>query len=204
MICFVRAGPPAAPGRVVTERPSNVVCLPALAPPINLQRLPGQNITPPQTVRHPKAKTPYITSTSTTIIKLPLRCTLHAPALLYLAVYPAGHVPSLRGSHTSPIAPSRPVFRALAWLTSWRCYSSHRRIHRQASGCVTWPTVVVTAAAAIAAQESRITTKATDYPAVQLPIHSLIHSSPPSPAPHPVSDYPDANRLLPLSLFPYR
>lgn len=74
MICFV-AGPPAAPGRVVTERPSDVVCLPALAPPINLhQRLPGQNITPPQTVRHPKAKTPYITSASTTSIKLPLCC----------------------------------------------------------------------------------------------------------------------------------
>lgn len=31
MICFVRAGPPAALGRVVTERPSSVVCLPRLA-----------------------------------------------------------------------------------------------------------------------------------------------------------------------------
>jgi hypothetical protein len=103
-----------------------------------------------QTVCHPKAKTPYIISASTTIIKLPSVAPLHAPALLYLAVYPAGHVPSLRGSHTSPIAPSRPVFRALAWLSSWRCYPSHRRIHRQASGCVTWPTVVA-AAAAIAA-----------------------------------------------------
>ena len=85
--------------------------------------------------------------------QLPLCSTLPLPALLYLAVDLAGHVPLLRGLHTSLIAPSLalpsvcPVFRTLAWLSSWRCYSSHRRIHRQDSGCVTWPTVVAAVAA---------------------------------------------------------
>ena len=148
MICFVRAGPPAGLGRVVTERPSDVVCLPWLLLSTSTNAFLGKTLLHPkpsatQKQKHHTSFQHQLPSSNSHSV-----APLHAPAPLYLAVYPAGHVPSLRGSHTSPIAPSRPVFRALAWLSSWRCYPSHRRIHRQASGCVTWPTVVVAAAAA--------------------------------------------------------
>lgn len=77
---MLRAGWPSRWPRPSSYRTPERCCLPALAPPINLhQRLPGQNITPPQTVCHPKAKTPYIISASITIIKLPLCCTPPRP-----------------------------------------------------------------------------------------------------------------------------